>query len=519
MARFGFVGRAISVGAVLGLSLLGVSSASAVTSSPLIDSSKNGSSSVTVVKFKQNATNGTKENTGEAIPPSGEPLQGVTFKVEKVTSINGTDISGLDYTKNATWKTLSGLVGSNGQPKGDVKVSPAAVGGGPKVTPASGKVQFTNLNFGVYRITETVTPKGVTPAVPFYMTLPFAQKTNPTVWNYDPTVYPKNTVNTFDKTVNDSKTTGIDSPIVYTLKSSLSLPEGQATSKYVVSDQLNKRVAFQSATVAFEKSKTALVKGTDYDLVPTAPGAGGEKVVVTFKGPGFAKLAAAYKANVTDHVVVTINAKLVKSSTADDNKGAISNTAHFVPDDSPKWENEGLPSTTVDSKFGRLKIVKVSAADNTTKLDGVKFKLFASESEAKAQTNPVKVVNAAGAVVDEVTTDSKGVATMAGIRLSDFQNGVAQSPARKYYLVETKAHEGYALLPAPVEVTLTDSNEFVTSINVENSKTNVGLILGHTGANGPVLFGVAGLLLLIGAAGLYYAKRRKASGTANESTE
>ena len=78
-----------------------------------------------------------------------------------------------------------------------------------------------------------------------------------------------------------------------------------------------------------------------------------------------------------------------------------------------------------------------------------------------------------------------------------------------YYIKETLAPEGYSLVEDPKEVTITAAEEHVSvAINFENTKLGS---LPSTGGIGTTIFTIGGCAIMIIAAALFFASRRKSS--------
>ena len=103
--------------------------------------------------------------------------------------------------------------------------------------------------------------------------------------------------------------------------------------------------------------------------------------------------------------------------------------------------------------------------------------------------------------VTEVTTDTNGAATFAGL-----EDGT-------YYLRETVAPSGYNLLDSDVECVVNHDTDVTTNKPVGVSLTKQiqntsGTILPSTGGIGTTIFYIAGGVLLIGAAILLITRKR-----------
>lgn len=157
--------------------------------------------------------------------------------------------------------------------------------------------------------------------------------------------------------------------------------------------------------------------------------------------------------------------------------------------------------------------IKKFAKNGGQTLAGAKFKLYSNKTDADgANDKAIKVsavVNKAGHyVVDptSTTTEFESVASIDGKGYNLHVNGLA---AGTYYLVETKAPEGYNKLTDSIKVTITkdgdtnwtvkknDTAENDKIIDVENS---TGSILPSTGGMGTIAFTVVAAILVFGVA-------------------
>lgn len=159
--------------------------------------------------------------------------------------------------------------------------------------------------------------------------------------------------------------------------------------------------------------------------------------------------------------------------------------------------------------------------DSNVKLAGAKFSLYTSEADAKNGTNPIKVTGKNGNYVvdsNSTTTEFESVENIEEKGYNLRVNGLAEGT---YYLVETKAPDGYNKLTAPVVIKITKSTD--TDVNnwtiskdgtVETDKiidiaNSTGSLLPSTGGRGAIAFAVIAAILVFGVAVSFIRDKRK----------
>ena len=481
----------------------------------LVDLDTNKTGSITIHKLVKDATNGTTEGTGlEDSTVTGTPLDGAKFTVERLINV--------DLSTQAGWEKLVGFDGDVATAKADG--IDAAV---EKTTSGGGLATFSNLPLGAYVVTETETPAGYVGSKPFIITVPMTNPKDLNTWVYDVHAYPKNAKAGIEKTLVDENTPAVGSEISYTIKSDI--PAAEALDYYDVVDQYDKRVELPEADIALKiidgkTGEVALAKDTDYKLI-AADGTDGKTKFWTaeFTAAGRQKLLDNRK---DDNTKVQMDLSGTVKEKVGTN-GLFENKAILLPNEpSNGWKpNSGTvpppdyPNSEVVSKFGKVKITKVSAKDTSAKLKGAQFEVYKCTPQSTPSANFESVdasldekLSPAGTATYE--TDANGEVTIDGLRNNDWENNAAVTNPGYYCLVETKAPEGFELQTRPIAFQILQSNskadnEYTLNTTVKDVPKNGGFNLPLTGAAGiGVLIG-AGALLVGGSGAIALANKRR----------
>lgn len=160
---------------------------------------------------------------------------------------------------------------------------------------------------------------------------------------------------------------------------------------------------------------------------------------------------------------------------------------------------------------GEITIHKVDANEKTKKLEGAKFVVIDKASKDAEGVKYLKYVETANEGKGAFSwKDSLGEAT---VYTTDKNGAVKISglAAGTYYLLEIEAPEGYNVLTAPYEVTLTkgvDDKKVDHLLATPEVANNKGALLPSTGGMGTVAFAVVGLIVMAGAAVTLIIKKR-----------
>lgn len=384
----------------------------------------------------------------------GAPLNGVQFNVQQLTNI--------DLTEQAGWEATNDAIDA-------LPTAPSPLGATVSETTANnpegdGTAVFASLPIGAYYVTEVLTAAqiadGITPAAPFIITIPITDPASLDTWRYVNHVYPKNLQTVSTKTVDDGPGTTYEVGDLIDWTISTVVP-AQDTDLYALRDPLVEYLeipAVVAANVVVTIDGTALLYDanplvSDYTIDYDA--ATNNVLTVELTDAGLTKLNAV--TGTAQEIALTLTTEVL-SLPAD---GVLENTGAVFPNSGFPITGPGVVTPPVESKFGEIDITKVIAG-TATGLDGAEFKVFASEADALSYAAdptagaalPLQALeNGAGSLTETFVTNGSGEVTIFGLRASNWQDGIELTdPAtfQNYWLLETKAPVGYALLTAPV---------------------------------------------------------------------
>lgn len=472
----------VAVAAVAAGAVTALGAALPASAAPLIDPDQPGS--LTIHKYEQpEVPTGLPNNGTEQTVTGLTPLDGVGFTVYKVDPI--------DLTTNAGWQDANDLSqvfdGTEASITG-AGYTPTAVGG-ELLTDVNGEITLSGLDLGLYYVVETSPVAGATAVAPFLVSVPLTDPDNLNGWLYDVHVYPKNSIVSADKTVEDSADIKLGDEIEFTITTEI--PDVPAIDAYRIVDELDTKLDYVSAAVTLVDGTT--LNPADYVVSFDATT---NTVAVDFTASGLVVLAAHSTTQVQTVITTTVNTV-----------GEIANTALLYPNQHAIDEDLPTPSPTVETKWGEVTFEKVDEGGNP--LTGAVFSVYPTEADARAGTNAIVLGGAT-----EFTTAADGTVTLSGLRYSDFADGVTVAPGedgyQTYWLVEVVAPNGYELLAEPIEFTVTAATTPVgIDHEVVNVPSNSGFELPLTGGIGTTLFAAGGAMLLVGAVFFALYARRK----------
>lgn len=445
--------------------------ASAATSAtPPTVSGAPSSGTLTLTKLSGSETGNTNDGTEQNV--SGEPLEGVTFSVTPVTEHNG---NAIDLTSASGWQLIEGATVDTVQNSGTYTFGSAL-----SITTNSSGVATTSLPLGLYLVQETSSGSNsvVSPVAPFLVTIPLFQKGSTGTWLYDVHAYPKNQELTNPTKTVSTPASELNGPVTWTVRAPIpTLNTTDSLTSFSITDTLDSRLEYIASSATLEVNGASLTTGTDYTLNYDS---GSRTLTAAFTTSGLTKIS-----DLTDtDAVLTFKTTVT-------GVGQIPNTAYS------NINGNTLETTPVRTNWGKLTIEKVDAASSSTKLHGAQFSLYASDPSSGSAASPVATE----------TTDADGALTF-----SPLWAGNGSETQKTYWLVETRAPDGYVVDPTPIKVQVVANTETSTVVKTVTNRKPLIPGLPLTGASGTyTLLGIgAGLIALaLGSALMLRARRRK----------
>lgn len=375
----------------------------------------------------------------------------------------------------------------------------------------TGQTTFGNLDLGYYLVVETTVPANYIAGKPFLVAIPF---TNPegTDWVYNAQAIPKNYSTSIDKEINKDATgenvsndgsVKVGDYVPYKIKT--------RTPNYADEMYTNETVVFKITDVMSnglkivnDRTYPVVVKvgnteihNDDTKCTITAQSVTGDAadLTVVFNSDYLKTEAASNK-----DVEITYYAQVTKDAVA----GTDANTNQPFLDytNQPGEGSSHVPGPEVKVYTFDMKVMKFTEEGGTKALAGAEFQLYKDSVE---EGNKIGTVQ---------TTKEDGT-----ISFEKMDEGI-------YYLVETKAPNGYTLLANPIKVEIIaekgtegiatgkftlkingeevneGANEYI-SHKVENTGLSYVAVENHKGFNIPMTGGMGiALFLAVGAAGI-----------------
>lgn len=363
-------------------------------------------------------------------PDDAVPVAGAEYVIRK--------LDGIDLTARSGWDAVSALLrafDSSTNTAAEDSISAAGVGLGAPwhgTTDADGTVVFDALPLGAYLVEQTAAQAGQLPSRPGIVLLPMTDPEALDRWLYTVDLYPKPTTLTIVKAVGDADAFGPGDCVRWTITAAVGVPgDSSVLDAYAITDQRDPRLNVVAVDVGLSDG-APLASG---DYVIRGPDADGV-LTIEFTESGLSVLTHHTDAS----VIVTIDTLVHEA-------GIIPNTALVYANSASRSRALGdrettLQSNTVQTRWGSTTIAKVDP--NGKPLPGAIFSAYRTESDARADRNPIPFQGRTRLAVDD-----DGLLTLSPLRYSDWTDGHPDEP-RDYYLVEVQAPSGYQRLSDPI---------------------------------------------------------------------
>ena len=306
--------------------------------------------------------------------------------------------------------------------------------------------------------------------MPFFVSMPY---TNPNEdgWVYDVVVQPKNELvpgpevnkdvteidQKHDSARKDEPLTWIirgDVPgdLYYTSAVNNGVVEFYAD-KYEFTDEIDSRLdyaGFVKMTIASrEGSEEFDIHDEGYTVSGTAKeGSAGGTLIVSLESKGMKEIMA-HADDVSNYEIRAYFKTSINDSGCTGDEIPNDVTLDYVNSTGLSYDPVTVPEDKIpEVHTGGFKLVKVDVADNSNKLEGAEFHIAVSEEDALAGTF---YKDYAGEEIS-VTTDANGEAGYTGIPFDN--QSTDPDGGTYYYLVETRAPEGFQLSSKPIRITV-----------------------------------------------------------------
>lgn len=446
---------------------------------------------------------------------------GYTFEVFKVGTLNTTDSSPYETSYNALVSDISNALNDGDTATMLSTLDKSTLVGaetqGTWTTSATSTTKtFANLEQGVYYVKAINYPAGVKSITNSVVALPYYNNG----WVYEiPTINLANKVADGDvstvKTITNSTKNNVNytdvslgDTVTFELKSTTAGSKEMKLGSYTVYDDMSKGLtlnknSFNVALLKADGSKITDLDKSEYTVNVTSEKEGANTVFNVALTKEYLQTDEFYSSDVY-YTSVTYSAVL--------NKYAVVGTA-------------GNPNTEVKLEYSNKNGVKSEVEGNTVyvytyavkvnktnpdnqPLAGAEFALYKTEADAKANTN----------VLATGKSDTNGL-----VKYFNTKNEEMKLQSGTYYIVETKAPEGYSLFGRVIEVNV-DATYGATLVNgtyvtncpkdgyAEVDVVNATVTTPQTGGIGQTIFYVCGVASLLGSAILFMvAKKKKAT--------
>ena len=369
-------------------------------------------------------------------------------------------------------------------------------------------VQFTGLDLGYY----LVYPKGATDIKKGESTICTLTSTMPSI-----TVNVKATYPTITKTADD-ESVDAGQIVEFTIKGQVPTTTGYNKYTYIISDTWTGGLEFVSEEFDFTVKFGPEGSQTKIEVTPNYTYADEAKTIVN----GFTLEfdMTKYQNYKGQEIIVTYNLKVTEDAITTTTNNSATLTYSNNPKDAE--DKEVTPPVIVKLYSSEIIVDKYEDGSESTKLSGAQFILskvnedretvyyraLDADGKLMTSTDTTSIYTTTGVDKVEWTTDKDAATVLTTnaegkVEFKGIENG-------NYSLIETKAPEGYNLLPEPKEITVQPKEEATTkSVSLTEKVANsTGTRLPTTGGFGTTLFITIGSLLALASAIILITNKR-----------
>lgn len=238
------------------------------------------------------------------------------------------------------------------------------------------------------------------------------------------------------------------------------------------------------------------LSSSDYSVqfVDSITADGAKDLIITFEA------SALIKANAGKHFTVAYDAVVTDADGYNNTVNADSTTVDYRPD-------------TVIGYSGEITLEKKDSADQGgANLTDAEFQVYKLESGETWENNSAAIMERGAISFNLEETGVYSQVSSGGTTTVVATNGTLDLKGLgdgTYHIVETKAPDGYSINDKGLDVVISADSKHVT-VDVDFLDTKLAS-LPSTGGIGTTIFTIGGCIIMIAAAGLFFASRRKSS--------
>lgn len=394
------------------------------------------------------------------------------------------------------------------------KLAAAIKSGNPKITPETrtGSGNIEGLTMGNYLI---IIENGMKVYRPSAVNLVPEWKDNAWAMTTPAVVEVKSSDMTITKTVNEKEADNANIGDTLNFKIEADVPKFPAKAiakNYAISDILPAGLSLTEESIQVygvsETGETTLTQDTDYTSGNTRPAGDTTATTFTFNFI-YAQISRYEKIRITYTATLDSDAEL--GGNGNQNTAYLDYSNNPYTEESWKFTDD---SATVYT-YG-LDISKVDKGNHQTFLAGAEFELYATQNNAENRENKIAFIRVSDGVYRKAMAEETGTTTLVvGSGANDSTRGkltLKGLDETDWYLLETKAPNGYNLLASPIKVTITDADGDALDGKVSGAAVDAegeavalvtlfvenddGFRLPVTGGMGTILFTAIGVVLM-----------------------